>query len=142
MVRAEPRAPFLTVPNIQSHKYRHESGSSRHGAVRPFLLQLTACRGNIISPTFAHDGRYVVADEDILETLHRFIRRSRIAELFRFVQGNQIDLRSNTVEQPHQISRILHGIGYALQQDVLKRHTLPMLEWKASNGIEQLLDGV
>ena len=67
------------------------------------------------------------SNENALKALDDVICGSTIIEFFGFVEGNQIDLCPNAIQEADETPRIFSRIGDVLQQYIFKCYALPML---------------
>ena len=71
--------------------------------------------------------------------LTRFVRRPLEGNARRLVERQQVDLRLDAVQQPHEPARVFGRVVDVLQHHVFEGDALAALQREAAAGVEQLL---
>ena len=89
-------------------------------------LELTASRVNISSPRTPHKRQDAGIPQYLLKLRHTCVFGSFKIEFGSWIERDQIDSSFDSAEQLHDLLRVLAQIVHFVQQDIFKRHPLPV----------------
>ena len=75
--------------------------------------ELAAGSKDVLSLTLPYKGSHVIIHQDLLKCQYTFTGRPLQVASIMLVKWNEIDLATNTPEQPDQSVSVLQGIVYA-----------------------------